>query len=1341
MSGKLENSQILGQNLLEPLIANAKEALPIVLKLKEAMVELATEARDSLSGNELKTPDDFKKQAEDINAINVAVKEHANLTKKEIRLKAKLAQADSKQAKNTERLKQILREKNKEIKLSVQLERAEAGSINELRLMTTKMIQELEKLEDIQGKNAEKYKILTGAIKSNQDRLDAHRQSIGKSGKLQGIFDKSLERSGQSLKRFGIRVVAAGAAIVGFNSVLGKINEAVDAAEAFESTFTDVLNLLSQDEVTTFRTLLEEGSIKVVKDYGLAVEDVNKALFDAISAGVPAAEAIEFLNSSAELAVAGNTELAVAVDGTTSIMNAYHLEVSEATAIQDAFFAAQVEGKTTVAALSQEIGKVAPIAAKTGVRFQELLAAGAALTKGGLSTADSFTVLKGLLNSLIKPTDTAVETIERLNKELGTQIPSSISELKKVGLGKALEGITIASRQAEDSLAKILPNVRALTAGLALSGEGLKDYDEIVQKVDEDTGEYSSRLQGLARAQATEAQRTKRLKGETDALAITLGQKIAPILNDLRQAFLDLAAFISRNSKAFKILGKIILTAGIAFASFRLTAKLFNKENGILIKLLRKGALAFGTFTRAGNTAKVSINGLTNAIGRNPIGFFITTLSTAVVALELFATGQDEAAAAAERLNNQIQKTIDFNAQQAQSLEDLNDTQIDQLRREINERKAAGEDAIQLEQDLLKRREELKQNEVRFTSSTLTEIEQRTAGSLKLVELLEIQRDRRVEEIRIAAANRSSKINTTRENEEILFMGGRIQLAQEAADEQVKIEARVAANLRVRLSEQNEQLKDIQSEFRVNELEASREAGEALTDQQVKEGEKRQKKLTALRIRLENLQDAAIEDIEERRIQQITRKFNREIAAIKGQSAVERALRIQLELSKQTAISKIITEFRISRFKESLIFAKREAKAITQIQENQLAQDFVIISRRIEEQREELARAVENADKQAASASNRRLSELLDQQAELRRNQIQDDLEFRLSQSEVAADQIAEIERQITDGVIDQELGRRRIKEIERTVLTNAEIEALREKRNLAILKLEFELQDDISNNADAEVEAHRAADRLIVDSAKERNQEILESGRELAEQTAAFLKQQSEAREKVLDQQIEASEQRIDELRQNAADRRLENTESLADEQKRLRDLQAEKAEEERKRQRIDAALAAFNLLSEKIDAGDPQPVVSTIADISQLVAFLGAIPGFAEGTEYVKRMPGEKKGTDTLLRKLDEGERVIDKDVNKAFGDASNRDIAEGFSMYKAFEAHDFYQPSETKYWISPKENNEQMIAAIEKNTQAVRDIPGTSIELDELEKVFKEINRSQNKVNSRAKKLTIY
>ena len=328
--------------------------------------------------------------------------ENFRLQKAKLTSQAKLLKGTSKIAKETAVINERRRQQNKTLKEQAKLELGlvsaydkESKKLNELR----------KRYKDLAVQNRETTKEgrnMLDQITQLDNKLKGIDSKVGQYQRSVGNYSKAWDSVGASLTRMRNQAVLAVSSLLGLNQAVQGIEQSVEVAQEFEQTFTNVLTLLDSDEVSRFGSILEEGAIDLVKQYGFEIQDVNKALFDAISAGVPAGDAIAFLNESAKLAIGGVTDLGVAVDGTTSILNAYKLYVDQTATIQDAFFSAQKAGKTTVEELSSAIGQIAPIAANAKVPFQDLLAAISTLTTGGLSTDEATTSLKGLLVSLQK---------------------------------------------------------------------------------------------------------------------------------------------------------------------------------------------------------------------------------------------------------------------------------------------------------------------------------------------------------------------------------------------------------------------------------------------------------------------------------------------------------------------------------------------------------------------------------------------------------------------------------------------------------------------------------------------------------------------------------------------------------------------------------------------------------------------------------------------------------------------------------------------------------------------------------------------------------------------------
>jgi len=345
-------------------------------------------------------------------------------------------------------------------------------------------------------------------------------------------FDKVKQTVGKFAMYFG--------AVIGGAAVVGAIKKSIDAMKEFEQSFTNVLTLMSEAERKKFGGFLRQGSIDLMKNYGFAVQDVNKALFDSISAGIKAGDSIKFMNEAAKLAKGGVTSLSVAVDGMTSIMNAYRLEAKDAEKVSAAFFTAQKFGKTTVEELASSIGRLAPIAKDAGISYQEMLSALALLTQQGISTDEAVTGLRATIVALTNPAKQAQDTLKDLGVESGK------TAIRQNGLGKTLLDVAKAAETDADKLGEMIPNVRALTAVAALGEEALADYDNILKEVNEDYGEGSSLAQAYRLQAETLSNSMERIKGEAKAAKIALGEFLAPLVKGLA----NLIAPLEKTSEA-----------------------------------------------------------------------------------------------------------------------------------------------------------------------------------------------------------------------------------------------------------------------------------------------------------------------------------------------------------------------------------------------------------------------------------------------------------------------------------------------------------------------------------------------------------------------------------------------------------------------------------------------------------------------------------------------------------------------------------------------------------------------------------------------------------------------
>ena len=236
--------------------------------------------------------------------------------------------------------------------------------------------------------------------------------------------------------------------------------------------------------------------------YGGGAAAQTKAFYAIISAGASsAAEANETLTASNKLAVGGVTGVAIAADGLTSVLNAYGDKVEGATAVSDALFVAMRAGKTTIGELSGSLGKVAPLAAQTGVSFDELAAGVSALTKGGIATTEAVTGVRAILAAVAKPTKEAADMAKSLGLEFNA------AGLKSKGFQGFIEDLVDKTNGSTEALSQLFGGVEALVPVMALSGQAGKDFSNILDQMADKAGQTQLAFDKMANSPAFQAGR------------------------------------------------------------------------------------------------------------------------------------------------------------------------------------------------------------------------------------------------------------------------------------------------------------------------------------------------------------------------------------------------------------------------------------------------------------------------------------------------------------------------------------------------------------------------------------------------------------------------------------------------------------------------------------------------------------------------------------------------------------------------------------------------------------------------------------------------------------------
>ena len=362
---------------------------------------------------------------------------------------------------------------------------------------------------------------------------------IGDDSKLKKTLKSSagkLEGFGKSIAGFGIK---AGAAFAATTAAVGV--KAVTAFSDYESQLKEVMTLLPDAAEGTFDDISKQTK-EFMKEFGVLPDEAIPALYQALSAGVDRENVFAFMETAQQAAKGGVTDLETAVDGITSVVNAYGSEVLSATEASDLMFTAVKLGKTDFSQLSKEVYKVAPLAASVGINFKEVTTSLANLTAQGTPTAVAATQMKAAMAELAKSGTKASSAFEDLT---GMGLQQFLEE--EGNFGSAMRIMKEGADEAGISVIDMFGSIEAGQAVLALTADGTKKYQETLGEMGSSAGAtetaFNTMSTGLKDSFA-------KIKANLTVLAIDIGEKVAPLVEKasafMLEAFQKLGPWIRK---------------------------------------------------------------------------------------------------------------------------------------------------------------------------------------------------------------------------------------------------------------------------------------------------------------------------------------------------------------------------------------------------------------------------------------------------------------------------------------------------------------------------------------------------------------------------------------------------------------------------------------------------------------------------------------------------------------------------------------------------------------------------------------------------------------------------
>ena len=339
-------------------------------------------------------------------------------------------------------------------------------------------------------------------------------------------FAGGIEQATQPMANLTAGILAADAAALALGVAMLKWST-TEAAQ-FQTATNEINTLLglSPDLMQDF----SDGIIEYGSTSTQTFAQINLAVYDAISAGVDYADALDVVRVAETLAVAGKAQLGEALNLLVPTLNAYGEGIEEAGEYSDVFFTTVRLGKTTIPELAGSLGQLAPITAALGVPITAVGAALATLTANGIGTSEATTGLKAALSNIITPSGEA----KRAADELGVAFGASALETR--GLDGLLRDLYDATGGNVEQMARFFGSVEGLNAALSLTSGESERFTGNLEAMESASGATEAAYRIMAGSLANV---NAQLKNAVDAILIKIGGELLPRMTEISTGLRD----------------------------------------------------------------------------------------------------------------------------------------------------------------------------------------------------------------------------------------------------------------------------------------------------------------------------------------------------------------------------------------------------------------------------------------------------------------------------------------------------------------------------------------------------------------------------------------------------------------------------------------------------------------------------------------------------------------------------------------------------------------------------------------------------------------------------------
>lgn len=369
----------------------------------------------------------------------------------------------------------------------------------------------------------------------------------------------------------------------------------------FDTTFARMVGLAGVPKAEIEG--LKDSVLDLAGETAQAPQELADALYDAASAGLDSAQAMDAVSIAAHGAAAGlgsTGDIVGLVASATASYGAANIDASKAVDILTATIRA---GRADPAELAGTLGRILPVASQLGVSFDEVGGATAFLSNVFGDTNRTVTALSGFLIKLVSPSQQGRQALD----DMGTSVEELQAAIDQDGLMGALNLLRehgFADNQT--ALRGLFDDIEGFQGALALLNDESGTLNSTLAETKDSTGALGEAFD----AAHTDGQDMRQSLADLQVAAIKAGDTIAPFVATVARGIGSVAeAFASLPGPAQQVV--------LAFAAILAATGPILSIGGKLISNWKSIASGVSTVTRAlgGMGSALGVLGLAAAAG------------------------------------------------------------------------------------------------------------------------------------------------------------------------------------------------------------------------------------------------------------------------------------------------------------------------------------------------------------------------------------------------------------------------------------------------------------------------------------------------------------------------------------------------------------------------------------------------------------------------------------------------------------------------------------------------------------------------------------------------------